>query len=256
MVELLAVAVLGWGSGAFINYMADTLPIKRKITTPFCSACGASQSSWNYFIWSRRCLVCGNRRSIRTYFVEIIAIGVTLWLWFSPPSRLGFIIGLILLVYFGVVMVIDLEHRLILHPVSLVGGILGLVIGIWLHGLLPTLAGGAAGFGIMLLLYYFGKLFSKLIARSRGETFNEDALGFGDVILGGVLGLILGWPGIVLGIILALLIGGLVSLFFIVIMLVRRNYRSFVAIPYGPFLIAGAVALLYFKELINSFIGP
>jgi prepilin signal peptidase PulO-like enzyme (type II secretory pathway) len=107
----------------------------------------------------------------------------------------------------------------------------------------------------MVLLYYFGKLFSKLIARSRGETFNEDELGFGDVILGGVLGLILGWPGIVLGIILALLIGGLVSLVFIVIMLVRRNYRSFVAIPYGPFLIAGAVALLYFKELINSFIG-
>jgi prepilin signal peptidase PulO-like enzyme (type II secretory pathway) len=45
---------------------------------------------------------------------------------------------------------------------------------------------------------------------------------------------------------LAIFIGALVSLGYILLMVVRRNYTMFAAIPYGPFLIAGAVAILYF----------
>jgi leader peptidase (prepilin peptidase)/N-methyltransferase len=160
----------------------------------------------------------------------------------------------VLLLYFGVVTVIDLEHRLILHPVSLVGAVLGLGLGFWLHGWKSTLAGGVAGFVMMFLLYFLGDLFARLIARIRGETLDEVALGFGDVNLAGVLGLVLGWPGIVGGLLLAIMLGGLFSLLFLFVSMIRRRYRTFTAIPYGPFLIASAVLLLFFRDSIQALI--
>ena len=115
------------------------------------------------------------------------------------------------------VVVIDLEHRLILHPVSIAGAVLAAIFGVWKHGWVETLIGGAAGFGMMWLLYLFGELFAKWMARRRGGLANEVALGFGDVNLAGVLGLLLGWPGIVLGLFLTILLGGVVSLLYILL---------------------------------------
>jgi len=149
------------------------------------------------------------------------------------------------LVYLAIVAVIDIEHRLILHPVSIVGAGLGLLIGIWLRGWSQTLIGGAAGFGMMLLLYYLGDWFARWLARKRGQDLEEVALGFGDVNLAGVLGLMLGWPGIVAGLLLAILLGGAVSLLIIASQVITRRYTPFTAIPYAPFLILGFIILLY-----------
>ncbi len=77
----------------------------------------------------------------------------------------------------------------------------------------------------------------------------EDALGFGDVNLGGVIGLLLGWPGIIAGLVFAILLAGGFSLVYLLIKLLRREYRPSLAIPYGPFLAASAAWLLVFKNL-------
>lgn len=200
----------------------------------------------NYLVWPRRCPACHARRTWRTWLVEVITIGATISLWLFPPHRLGFVIGLVLLLFFGLVAIIDLEYRLILHPVSIGGAILGAGIGIWTHGLSRTVIGGLAGFGCMLMFYYLGGLFARWVARRRGETLEEEALGFGDVSLSGVLGLVLGWPGILGGLVLGIMIGGLISLIYLLLMLVTHRYRIFAAIPYGPSLIASAIILLYF----------
>ncbi len=152
------------------------------------------------------------------------------------------------MIYFGVVVIIDLEHRLIMHPVSLVGTILGLFIGIQLHGVIDTLLGGLAGFGAMLGLYLLGALFARYIVRRKREGFNDEALGFGDVILGGILGFFLGWPAIIGGLFLSILLAGVISLIYLLISLLARKYRAFSFIPYGPFMIAGAVALIFFNR--------
>jgi prepilin signal peptidase PulO-like enzyme (type II secretory pathway) len=253
MIEFILIALVGWLSGMFVNYLSDVLPQRRKIVKPFCLACDTDQPYRNYFLWPRLCETCGEKRSKRTWIVEGIYILITLWLWKAPPEQLGFIVGLILLIYFGVVIVIDLEHRLILHPVSLVGGIIGSIVGVWLHGIPPTILGGVAGFGIMLGLYLLGYLIANGVAKIKKQVLDEEALGFGDVMLAGVLGLLLGWPGIVLGIVLAILIGGLISLLFVLILLLRGRYRSFIAIPYGPFLVVGCMSLLYFRDLILAY---
>ena len=255
MYEIIIIIIVGWSAGILVNYLSDVLPIRRILTPPFCLSCEAIQPYRNYFIWPRLCETCGIRRPNRTGIVEFIYIVITLVLWISPPELLGFGIGLVILIYFGVVVVIDLEYRLILHPVSIFGGILSLIIGIWLHGILNTLIGGIAGFGIMFVLYYLGAMLAKVMAKARKQTIDEDALGFGDVMLGGVLGLLLGWPGIVLGLVLAVLIGGIVSMFYVFWLLVRGEYKTFIAIPYGPFLIAGSVSLLYFRDVILANFG-
>ena len=111
-------------TGVFVNYLSDVLPIERKFVTPFCLNCRTSQPWFNYFIWPRRCQQCGKRRPLRVWVVEFIFVISSVWIWLTPPADLGYILGLILLAYFGIVVVIDVEHRLILNPVSLWGAIL------------------------------------------------------------------------------------------------------------------------------------
>lgn len=148
-----------------------------------------------------------------------------------------------------------MEHRLILHPTSLAGAGIGLACGFILHGVRSTLIGGAAGYGIMLLFYLFGILFMKVAARGKPDTETE-ALGFGDVNLAGVIGLILGWPGVTVGLTLAILLGGAISLVLFLAMMLSRRYRVFLAIPYGPFLVMGAVLSLFFQEaVLKAFYG-
>jgi leader peptidase (prepilin peptidase)/N-methyltransferase len=251
----LIIALLGFLAGMFVNYLADVLPVKRQLSAPFCRVCGEKQSLVNYLFWPRRCNACSSRRTMRTWIVELAFVVATLWLFILPPAKPGFLLGWVLLIYFGLVAVIDLEHRLILNSVSLVGAALGLVVGIWAHGIYSTLLGGITGFAVMLVLYLLGGVLMGWLARRRGKELHEEALGFGDVNLGGVLGLVLGWPGIVIGLMLTVLLAGLVSLIYLLYSLLTRRYRHDMAIPYGPFLISSAIALLFFRNIVLTYLG-
>lgn len=250
MFNLLVFIVLGWLGGALVNYLSDVLPSRRRPEMPFCHNCEREQNPVNYFFWPRRCPECGRRRALRVWLVELVGILAGVWLYYSPPARFDLLTAWLLLVYFGVVVVIDLEHRLILHPVSLVGAVLGAIVGIRLRGIAPTLIGGLAGFALMFGVYLLGILFVRFMARRRGQTVEageDEALGFGDVALSAVLGLLLGWPGIMAGLVTAILLGGVFSLFYLILMIVARRYRFLMAIPYGPFLIASGFALLFLR---------
>jgi leader peptidase (prepilin peptidase)/N-methyltransferase len=189
------------------------------------------------------------------WLVELIFMVASVLLSFYPPAKLGYWLGLILLAYLGVVVLVDLEYRLIMHPISILGGILGLVIG-WLNvGWWRTLLGGVVGFAIMGLFYLIGIFIMKQVSRRRGQLVDDVALGFGDVNLSGVLGLMLGFPVIIVGLGVAVFIAGIVSLGFIIVKLITRQYHAFMALPYGPFLVLGAVVLIYFRDLLLQLIG-
>jgi leader peptidase (prepilin peptidase)/N-methyltransferase len=265
--SLLIPIFLGLLAGGLINYLADVLPHTLRLSRPLClnPECKAA-FRWTGYLLLRRCSKCGRGRGIRTYVVLILAEVLSIFIWFSPPHTLGFTLGLLVLTYLLLVSVIDLEHRLILRPLSLAGLILAALAGISARGWQSTLIGGAAGFGIMFIIYLFGRLFTRWRAQrmlrarrlgkaprtSRDKTAiepsnygGEEALGSGDVTLGTILGLLLGWPGIGLGLLLGILAGGVGSLVVILWMLARRNYQAFTAIPYAPFLILSAVFLLF-----------
>jgi len=248
---LLIPLLLGWLSGWLVNYLADVLPFTHKISHPVCRACQTTVG-WTDHLLFRNCRHCGKRRGPRTLLVQAVMTVVPVLLWIFPGQTLPFPLALILLIYLAVVLVIDLEHRLILHPVSIAGAVLGLGIGIFLrckqsftYGITSTLLGGAAGFGIMLVFYFIGELFVKQMAKKRGLASDEVALGFGDVNLSGILGLLLGWRAIFACLFFAILAGGLVSLVIILGMLIAKKYKAFTAIPYAPFLILSAVYFLF-----------
>jgi leader peptidase (prepilin peptidase)/N-methyltransferase len=243
MLPLLGLPILGLLAGCVINYLADVLPAAGSMAQPDCWNCG-SPLPWNRYLLFRRCGVCGKWRRPRALIVEFALAAALLYLWLVPAHKLEFPLAGLLFAYLLLITVIDVEHRLILHITSIAGLVLGLGIGIHLHGLGVTLAGGAAGFGIMLAFYLLGLLFIKYVSRRRGEAVNEVALGYGDVNLAGIAGLLLGWPGIVFGLLFTVLAGGLASIVVIVVMLARRRYHAFSAIPYGPFLVLSILVLL------------
>lgn len=250
--RILLIGLLGWLGGSVINYLGDVLPSRRGLALPFCPVCEAEQASLAYWFLPGSCQACGARRRLRVWLVYLLGVGGAVLLWLAPGLRLPFWLNFLVGLYFGLIIVIDLEHRLILHVTSLAGVILGLGAGVWLHGWLATLLGGAAGFLLMLGMYWMGNIFGRWLAKHRniqgedGETM-EEALGFGDVNLAGVIGLVLGWPGVIAGLLLAIFLGGAVSLVYLLVSLVMRRYQAFAAIPYGPFLALAALFLLYFR---------
>lgn len=256
---LLIPILLGWVAGLFINYVSDVLPRTRRFTQPACLQCGAP-FTWAGYLSRRACEKCGRKRSLRTWLVQILTVAAFVYFWLVPSKALGFPLGAVVLIYFGIITVIDLEHRLILHPTSLFGAALGLIVGTLLHsrsdgllvGLGKSLLGGLFGFGIMFLLYQFGALVARFRARkmqAAGQAADdEEALGGGDVYLAGVLGLMLGWPFIWNALLLGILLGGMISFLFIVALLVRRRYSSealMTFIPYGPYFVIGAFYMLF-----------
>jgi leader peptidase (prepilin peptidase)/N-methyltransferase len=247
---ILLPAILGLLAGFLVNYLGDVFPHTRRFSQPNCLHCG-EKYQWKGYLLYRPCKACGHRRSVRSYLTQVFYPIAAIYLWSFPPARLGFSLALIILTYLGVVFVIDVEHRLIMHPVSIAGALLALGTGIYVHsakttlsqGIITTLVGGAVGFGSMLAFYFLGEVFARYMAKRRGQAIDEVALGFGDVNLSGITGLFLGWPVIFAGLLFTIFAGGFASILVIVVMLVRKRYQAFTPIPYAPFLI---LAILYY----------
>lgn len=194
------IALVGLLLAVLVNFLADVLPYTRRFTRPGCPHCEAPRQTRDYLLM-RRCRICGERRSKRSFIVVLLGMPAALYVWHTQP-KLGLVLGLLVLAYLALVFVIDIEHRAILHETSYFGAALGLVAGTYLHslpmgnsaleGFTISVLGGIAGFVIMYALYWLGGLFVGWLSRRRGVDIDEVALGFGDVNLTGVLGLILG----------------------------------------------------------------
>lgn len=79
-------------------------------------------------------------------------------------------------------------------------------------------------------------------------------MGMGDVKLAGVLGLglgFLGWPYVIVGLFAAFLLGAVIG---IALMIFGKAGRK-TAVPFGPFMIAGAiVAMMFAQELVDWYL--
>lgn len=227
---LIAYLIVGLLSGFLVNYLSDALPATRRLTKPEWWPISGSGFA-KYF--SRP----------RVLIVFALSLAAAFLLDQNPPSGFAVHFLAIVLVYFLIVAVIDIEHRVVMHPVSIVGAVLMTAIGI-LRGHTPagTLLGGAVGFGFMLAIYYLGDWLGRTMARARKEAWEETALGFGDVNLAGVIGLLMGWPGVIAALFMGMLLAGIFSAIYLLLTFFGGRYRAFASIPYAPFLCLGAVA--------------
>ena len=123
-----------------------------------------------------------------------------------------------------------------------------------MHGWLATLIGGAVGFGVMLIFYLIGKLFTRWRNKRLGAAKDdEEALGSGDVTLATILGLLVGWPLIGFNLLMGILLAGIFSLLMVLVLILTRKYKTMmVFIAYGPFFNVVAFLLVFFPKWISA----
>ncbi len=245
---------IGYVLAVIINLLADSLPSSRSIQVSHCHACGGPRSwvQWSAILGRlsghEGCAYCGSGRRSRDFIIELVGISGALGLalfnqdpsYYLPTLAIGFV--------FLLIVVIDMEHRLILHVVTFPAGILFFLLA-GLNGDLTyarSLLGGAFGFILFFGLYLLGGVFSRWMASRKGLDPDEVAFGFGDVTLATVIGLLLGFPAVIEALVRGILYAGFFSIAYMIYLSLRKRYSSFIPIPYGPFLILGAL-WVYFQ---------
>lgn len=252
-------ALLGLVVGAWLNFCADQLPRWRRFRrAPFCPYCDRPRPWWAwistlaYLRFRPGCPSCGASISWRHPLTELGTAGLFASLWIRYGTIGNWVLLLLYTIYSStliLVLIIDLEHRLILNVVIYPAWLLAL-LGSFLrpepYFYRLALLGGAVGFGLLFGVYWGGELFVKTVSRVRGKPLHAVAFGFGDVRLGGFIGLVLGFPAVLTALFITILTGGLFGLIYWVVQAVfLRRYSPFTAIPYGPFLVLGAVVGMF-----------
>jgi len=244
---LLAFALLGACLGSFANVVIYRLPRGESIVLPgsHCTACQKpvvwydNIPIFSWFILRGRCRHCKSGFSIRYALVEILMSVLFAGLYF----KFGF--SWLLLEYtvlvFGLVTVsfIDFDHMILPDVFTLSGIVLGL-FGAALNPLRefwPAVGGFLLGGGSLWAVATVYAVFRK-----------QEGMGGGDIKLLAWIGAVLGWTSVPFVIISSSLFGSLVGL-----ALLLRNRQDFSrAIPFGPYLAAGAIIFIFCGQEISD----
>ncbi len=246
--------VLGLLIGSFLNVVIWRVPRGESLVSPpsHCPRCATPIKPYDnvpvvsWLVLRGRCRTCGEPISARYPLVEL-ATGL---LFAGLAARIGLEWALPAFLYLGAVCValalIDLDTKRLPDSITLPSyvvapallGAAALLEG-ELDPLVRALIGLAALYGIYFLL---------AVAYPAG-------MGFGDVKLAGVLGLYLGWLGWsewFVGWLLGFMLGGV---FGVLAILLRRASRK-TMVPYGPFMIAGALLAVFAGQAIaDAYLG-
>lgn len=242
--KIILFIAIGAAVGVLLNYLADVLPEDQRLTKPVCKKCG-HPFTWKEYLFSFHCPECNAKPGLRYWLTLMLSIVFSVVLAFFPLNHFNYWQSLPLVVFLALVMIIDIEHRYVLFVTDVVGVILGVVYGLILHPPLQVLFGGLVGAGAMLILFYGGVLFNKVVARIRKEEIEEVALGLGDVIVCGYLGMIAGIQHVVGLLVLTVLYSGVFALLYVIVKSIFRKFNAFSAIPYVPFMVLALITLFY-----------
>ena len=281
--ETCVVAILGILAGGVINMLADDLPLRRSIRMPrYADGRRRPPLAWlgiGAFLFNLRRLPApkpasdgveaasstGDSKNVPLgwrYPLTEIATAL-LMLSFYASSReaaaalsIPSLISYAYVALFMLITVIDLEFKRIPFVVVLPLGALAVLDAALVTNsepqLLSAAIGGMLGFIVFYIVFLGGIVFARFASRLRGEPLTGHAFGFGDVILMSVVGLTVGFPNILVAILVSVFAGagGAIALL-ICRFLKTGRYQAFATIPYGPFIVAGAISVM----LLNSKLG-
>jgi len=241
VIYLILFFILGLVFGSFYNVVGFRLSTEGSLIKPrqsYCPNCKHTLSSkdlvpvLSYIFLKGKCRYCGKKISIFYPAVEFFTGVLFAVCYYSFGFSYDFIIALLLVSYFSIVIVSDLNYYIIPDEVTVAMGILIIIVNILKYGFIGSLEYLLYGFIMFLFMYLVGILGSFM--------FKQEALGGGDIKLMFVLGLTLPLMISFFGIVLATLLAFPISLYFIV----RHKDKI---IPFGPFLIAAFLLLFLFK---------
>ena len=237
------VLIFGLLIGSFLNVVIARLPHGESVVRPRsrCPSCGKS-IAWcdnipvlSYLLLSGRCRSCSQKISLRYPVVELLCALLFLAVAAKfPPGWLLFIRDWPFVAMLLAVTFIDIDHRTIPDELSIGGLVLGLATAWWVPelGLIRAVLGAALGYGIFYAMSWF-------YLRWKGKI----GLGGGDVKLLAMMGAFLGPLAVLQIVMISSLAGSLIGLSYAFILQRRGHADSLmgVAIPFGPFLVIGAL---------------
>jgi leader peptidase (prepilin peptidase)/N-methyltransferase len=256
-VLLAFVGVLGLAIGSFLNVVVHRVPLGVSVVSPpsRCPSCGSGIRARHnvpvagWLLLRGRCADCATSIPLRYPLVELLT-GALFVLVAWRSLQLGQQAALPALLVFTAVGValsgIDLATRRLPDVLVLPA-----------YPVLAVLVAGAcalrsdwdplfrAGLGAVVLFAFFFAL----------AAVSPRSMGFGDVKLAGVIGLVLGyfsWWTLIAGAFAGFLLGAVVG---VGLMLAGTAGRK-TAIPFGPFMIAGALLALWIGNAVAGLMLP
>ncbi len=229
----------------FIAWLGITAFLFGKRTSP-----GGTKLSWRYPL--------AEILTVIFMFIALYAVQNNQELVNINPVQ--FTIWLAYMMIFALITVIDVEHKLILFIViipslglALVDTLLTTFItdGFYPPQVQEALIGAVMGFGVFFLMYNGGFIFTYIMGKLRGQEINEIAFGYGDVMMATLSGLILGWRSLIFAMFITVFIGAFGALIYLVSRrFIGAKYSAFTALPYGPYIVIGTMAMLLYRESI------
>ncbi len=235
---ILAVAsVLGACFGSFSNVLIYRLPRNLSVVGPrsFCPYC-KEQVSWydnipllSWLLLRGKCRHCSAPISPRYLLLEVAGIACVLLGFFVFGISLQGIAAALYLILLLDIAIIDWQHMIIPHTLTLTGMIIGLVFSSFTPlGIVDSGLGLLLGGGIILAISYGYKLFRGVVG-----------MGGGDIMLMAMVGAFQGpWA------VPAVLFGGAVLGTLYAVTRGRGQVAGEAKLPFGTFLSAAALIVL------------
>jgi len=264
----LIIFIFGTIIGSFLNVLIYRIPrgigfVKGRSFCPKCK----KQIKWfdniplfSFVILGGKCRNCKKSISLRYPLIEFITGILTVLIINNQLSIIKqysiinfqtfFDFGSSLLVVYGLVVIffIDLEHFII--PDEIVFPLIGISLlnNLYRFRLASSAArlAGMTGINILIATNILPAILSFLFFYFLYLITKHKGMGFGDVKLAFLMGLLLGYPGIVL----ALYISFLTGAFFGVILILRKKAKAKSKVPFGPFLSGAAIIVFLWGEKI------
>lgn len=248
-VNLIIVFVIGLFIGSFLNVVIDRIARDEKFFSgrSYCESC-QHPLFWldlvplfSFILLAGRCRYCKSRIPFWLPLVEVITgLVFALIIFFSWGLSWWLVIfRLVIASFLVVIFFADLKYRLVYGIVVYPALIVTLAYQTFLLGsgqglVNPLLSSVFTG------LFFYGLY---LLTKKKG-------LGFGDVQIGFLLGLLLGYPATVVSLYLSFLTGALVG----IILMVAGRAKLKTPVAFGPFLVFSAFAAWFFGQEMFNFV--
>lgn len=246
-----------WGAlwGSFFNVCIHRVGLYESVVRPRsrCPSCGAAIGALDnvpilsWLVLGGRCRRCKAGISVRYPLVEALSAGLAVAVFARFASGIEADPVALLarfFVYFGfagalvVLAGIDLDHKLLPDRITMPAIPIFVLCGILMREVPPDelLLGCVIGYGLVAVTAELAYL-----------ALGREGMGYGDAKLLAMIGALCGWRGAVATFFGAPFFGLVIA---VPILIARRRGTFGVEIPYGPFLVAAALAYLFFGHLV------
>lgn len=241
--EIILFFILGAVFGSFFNVVGLRVPLKRSFVQgrSACPHCNVTLK-WlhlmpivSYLLQKRKCPYCKMTIPIIYVVTECMTAALFSYSFIMFGYSVELINALLLISMLMIIFVSDMTYMVIPNKILLFFLLLFMSIRLWMlpDSFLMAVFGAFVGYSCIAVII----------------LFSQGGMGAGDMKLFGVLGFILGWKYVLITFFIAVFIGGILS----VIYLLRKKLKRNEAIPFGPFIVVGALMAFFKGDVFLNF---